>query len=276
MASAKPILNNKSELLQLLEGIRYPSELPFVECISVTSSDPVTIAEVENDLERELAFHNQALACVVDARRNLVLAKVPFSRPEDYFAEMVKSDVHMARIRTRLIDEQASMKKSEEARKLRDQRKFGKQVQAEVLKARKAKEKEVGDKVKSLKKKRKLEDTAATFEEDFDVLVSDDEDQHKRGGGKRQRTSSGGASGGVRKPNKKREVKNARFGFGGSKRHVKSNSRESSANFDFSVKANKSAKFGGGVKKAKHDAAAGKKKGKAPRPGKSRRQHGKK
>jgi rRNA-processing protein EBP2 len=30
---------------------------------------------------------------------------IPFTRPNDYYAEMVKSDEHMERIRTKLVDE---------------------------------------------------------------------------------------------------------------------------------------------------------------------------
>ncbi len=44
---------------------------------------------------------------------------------------MVKSDAHMERIRQRLLDESASLKKSEEKRKEREGKKFGKQVQIE-------------------------------------------------------------------------------------------------------------------------------------------------
>ena len=43
--------------------------------------------------------------------------KLPFTRPADYFAEMVKSDAHMERIRQRLLDESATIKRSEEKRK---------------------------------------------------------------------------------------------------------------------------------------------------------------
>ena len=47
---------------------------------------------------------------------------------------MVKSDAHMERIRQRLLDEGASIKRSEEKRKEREGKKYGKQVQMEKLK----------------------------------------------------------------------------------------------------------------------------------------------
>lgn len=79
-------------------------------------------------------------------------ADLPFHRPADYFAEMVKTDAHMAKIRQGLLDEQAGMKASEEARKLRDAKKFGKKVQVERLRERERDKKAVGDKLESLKK----------------------------------------------------------------------------------------------------------------------------
>lgn len=79
-------------------------------------------------------------------------ASLPFHRPTDYFAEMVKTDAHMAQIRQSLLDEQAGMKASEDARKLRDAKKFGKKVQHERLRERERDKKAIGEKLDSLKK----------------------------------------------------------------------------------------------------------------------------
>jgi rRNA-processing protein EBP2 len=65
---------------------------------------------------------------------------------------MVKSDAHMERIRQRLLDESASMKRSEEKRKEREGKKFGKQVQIEKLKEREKGKKEMLEKLKNLKR----------------------------------------------------------------------------------------------------------------------------
>lgn len=39
------------------------------------------------------------------ARKLCAKNDIPFSRPNDYYAEMVKSDEHMERIRTKLVEE---------------------------------------------------------------------------------------------------------------------------------------------------------------------------
>ena len=79
-------------------------------------------------------------------------ARLPFTRPADYFAEMVKSDSHMERIRQRLLDESAGMKRSEEKRKEREGKKFGKQVQLEKIKERQQSKKEIEERLKGLKR----------------------------------------------------------------------------------------------------------------------------
>ena len=87
-----------------------------------------------------------------EARALAAKMKFPFTRPADYFAEMVKSDSHMERIRQRLLDESANIKKSEIKRKEREGKKFGKQVQIEKLKEREKSKKDMEERLKSLKR----------------------------------------------------------------------------------------------------------------------------
>ena len=58
----------------------------------------------------------------------------------------------MERIRQRLLDESAGIKKSEEKKKEREGKKFGKKVQIEKLKEREKGRKEMDDKIKGLKR----------------------------------------------------------------------------------------------------------------------------
>jgi len=48
--------------------------------------------EVHDDLKREVAFYNLALEAVHAARQQCETLGMPFTRPEDFFAEMVKTD----------------------------------------------------------------------------------------------------------------------------------------------------------------------------------------
>ena len=65
---------------------------------------------------------------------------------------MVKSDAHMERIRQRLLDEGASIKRAEEKRREREGKKFGKQVQLEKQKEREQARKDMEERIKGLKR----------------------------------------------------------------------------------------------------------------------------
>lgn len=146
-------INNTVALTAALKRISLPiSKIPFSEHQSITTSEPVSIPDVSDDLNRELAFYSQSLSAVQEARKLLKAEGVPFTRPTDYFAEMVKADEHMAKIKAKLIDEAASKKASAEARKQRDLKKFGKQVQVAKLQERDKERKTTMEKIKVLKR----------------------------------------------------------------------------------------------------------------------------
>jgi rRNA-processing protein EBP2 len=148
-------INNTTALTAALKRIALPlSKLAFSDHQSVTTDAPVTITDVSDDLNRELAFYAQSLSAVKEARANLKAEGAPFSRPTDYFAEMVKADEHMAKIKAKLIDEAAGKKAAAEARKQRDLKKFGKQVQVAKLQERDKERKQTLEKIKTLKRSR--------------------------------------------------------------------------------------------------------------------------
>lgn len=65
---------------------------------------------------------------------------------------MVKSDSHMERIRQRLLNESAEIKRSEEKRKERQNKKYGKQIQVEKQKERERAKKDLDERIKGLKR----------------------------------------------------------------------------------------------------------------------------
>ncbi|CAD6505974.1 BgTH12-06907 [Blumeria graminis f. sp. triticale] len=204
-------------------------KLQFSEHLSITTSTPVSIPDVSDDLNRELAFYSQCLSAAQEARKLLKCEGIPFSRPKDYFAEMVKADEHMAKIKSKLIDEAASKKASAEARKQRDLKKFGKQVQVAKLQERDKERKQTLEKIKVLKRKRQGAEAETTNEADlFDVAIDEEI--------------------GTSKPSRKdrpvinkRQKKDEKFGFGGKKKFKKSGDAISSGDLKkFSSKKMKS------------------------------------
>jgi len=65
---------------------------------------------------------------------------------------MVKTDEHMERVRQRLLDERAGIKASEEAKRQRELKKFGKKVQVEKGLERQREKKRMEESVKGLKR----------------------------------------------------------------------------------------------------------------------------
>lgn len=249
------------------------SKLPWIETTTIISATPCPFTSTpglaSDDLKRELAFYTTALESTRAAVAEYKRASVPFHRPLDYFAEMVKTDVHMARVRQSLVDESVSMKKSAEAKALREAKKYGKKVQVEKIKERHAAKRAELEKVQIAKRKNaNAEDEQPSifkrkFGDDFDIEV-DGEDEEGGRGGRSSKQQQRGANNGR---SNKRAKKDSKFGFGGRKRNIKSNTSDSTNDMSgFSQKkmkfaAAKGAKFGGG----------GSGSGKPSRPGKARR-----
>ena len=105
-----------------------------------------------DDLQRELSFYTQSLEAAKAARSRLRAEGVPFSRPKDYFAEMLKEDAHMDKVKAKLVEEATNKKAAAEARKLRDLKKYGKKVQVAKLQERQKEKRETLEKIKTLKR----------------------------------------------------------------------------------------------------------------------------
>lgn len=180
--------------------------------------------EVHDDFKRELRIYRQAQAAVLDALPKLQALNIPTKRPEDFFAEMAKSDDHMRKIREKLIAKQLSMERSEKAKKLRELRKFGKKVQQEVLVKRQKEKKDLADSVKKFKK---------GHSKDLGFL------EGKPKGGANSKQDKAAAKLG---PNMKRKAKNTKFGYGGKHKGSKINSKQSARDDEdhFSIKRNRS------------------------------------
>ena len=98
---------------------------------------------VHNDFKREMLFYRQAQATVIESLTRLKSMGVSTKRPDDYFAQMMKSDDHMQKIRTKLAQKQEEEQRVEKVRKLRELKKFGKQVQIEVQQKRQKEKKDM-------------------------------------------------------------------------------------------------------------------------------------
>lgn len=222
----KLTINNMAALRESLARIELPwSKHSFIEHQSIISDNKIEseIKDIYNDTERELLFYKQGLDAVKQSRKTLLKLKIPFSRPMDYFAEMVKSDEHMDKLKNKLLTEAANKKASEEAKRQRQLKKFGKQVQHATLQERAKQKKEILEKIKSLKKKRGANEISNdndydNNDDDFQIALEEATENNRTGGDNKRR-----------KPNSKRLAKDAKYGFGGKKRGKRENDAASSA-----------------------------------------------
>ena len=149
-------INNTFALLKAHKSIALPiSQLSFSDHQTITSATQISIFDINDDLNRELVFYKQSLDAAIEARLLLKKEGVPFSRPTDYFAEMVKTDEHMGKIKAKLMDEAANKKAAAEARKQRDLKRFGKQVQVAKMQERDKAKRETLDKINILKRSKR-------------------------------------------------------------------------------------------------------------------------
>uniref|UniRef100_A0A182MAB3 rRNA-processing protein EBP2 n=1 Tax=Anopheles culicifacies TaxID=139723 RepID=A0A182MAB3_9DIPT len=218
-------------------------KIPYV----APEADPVL-----NDFKREILFHRQAQAATIEGIRKLHDLDIVTKRPDDYFAEMAKTDEHMQRIRKVLLDKQEGMAKSERIRQLREQRRMGKLIQRQATEKRdEERRKMLGD----IKKFRKGKLSNLDFLED---------DDGPRGEFRKSGKAPGKGKNGKRVVSAKRKARDAKFGFGGRKKGMKRNTKESC--MDDGPRRGK-----GGPGKKGPKGAGGSKGGAKTRPGKSRR-----
>lgn len=145
-------INNTAALRTALSRIEIPKTQPFSTTQALTVPTPKLPTNIHDDLARELAFYTQALDATTKARTLLKKEGIPFSRPTDFFAEMVKSDEHMGLVKGKLLEIAANKKAAQDARKLRDAKKFGKKVQQEKLAEREKDKKKMLEKIEGLKR----------------------------------------------------------------------------------------------------------------------------
>lgn len=225
--------------------VKEKNRLPWAEKYDIVASNPLPfgqvteeglVIDVHDDLKREVAFYNLALEAVYDARQKCESLKIPFSRPEDFFAEMVKTDDHMAKVKDRLIFEGKKIEAFEQRKSNREQKLRQKEAHshrlAEKSKAKKQHIQAVDDWAKS-----------AAANRLGGGKVRDDDDEYLN------RMNSG--------PSKKRQNFDKKYGYGGKRGRFKQNSSKDLNDMSgFKPKGS----FAGGMK-----ATANKRKGKRAR-----------
>lgn len=112
-------------------------KLPFRESLSVRfemeEAMPAELAA--KDLERERRFAELATGAVHEGLARLRTEKIKFRRPDDYFAQMIKTDTQMTRVKAHLLAQRDSIRSAERRKFERDGKDGKKERKAQRLAA---------------------------------------------------------------------------------------------------------------------------------------------
>uniref|UniRef100_A0A915Q1D1 Uncharacterized protein n=1 Tax=Setaria digitata TaxID=48799 RepID=A0A915Q1D1_9BILA len=209
----KPIINKKTELEEKVK--KFNKNLSWLERLDVTvNNGHISEKAISDDFEREIVFYKQAEKAVQIAIPRLREMGVKIFRPGDYYAEMVKSDRHMQKVRERMAEIEQNKQKLEAIRRIRNEKKFAAKVQKKVMERKQNEKKILIEEVKKHRKGIKSQlDTMLNNAKrmcDNEVEVKELTKEKLRG---RKKFS--------------RIARNKKFGFGGQKKRSKKNDKNS-------------------------------------------------
>lgn len=185
-------LDKQKELFEKFEDIRLGRGLPisFVDAPVVVLDEPLEIDDINNEVDREGAFFKQAEITHAVAMEALKDAGEAVHRPLDYYAEMLKTDDHMFKVRKSILEQRERIERSLDRRQQRFLKKHAKQIEFE--------------------RKKELHASRKSDQETLKKLIVQKEQKQ-----------------GAKRVSAKRDAKNKKFGSGGKKRGLKRNSKDS-------------------------------------------------
>lgn len=97
-------------------------------------------------------FHRQAQTAVISGIQLLQKNNIPTHRPEDYFAEMFKSDEHMQKVRHALLQRKTVLEQTEKVRRIRQEKKLAKEKQVAAIQEKHKQKRELNENIKKFRK----------------------------------------------------------------------------------------------------------------------------
>jgi rRNA-processing protein EBP2 len=85
-----------------------------VQVITLPTTSGDSVPDISDDISREMAFYTAAKAAADEAVRRFEEASISWQRPPDYYAESVKSDAHMAKVKQQLMFEEQAIEQAEQ------------------------------------------------------------------------------------------------------------------------------------------------------------------
>eukprot|EP01126_Amoeba_proteus_P022945 TRINITY_DN2308_c0_g2_i2.p1 TRINITY_DN2308_c0_g2~~TRINITY_DN2308_c0_g2_i2.p1 ORF type:complete len:321 (-),score=75.14 TRINITY_DN2308_c0_g2_i2:227-1189(-) len=246
-----------------------PNAIPWSETLVLTGSNVVAnvLEDPDDDLKREKAFYDQAVSAIEIGLARLKSEGIPYERPGDFYAEMIKSDEQMSKVKGELLRQKREIEEAQARTRQRIKKTASKKVQQQTKQMRKAQRQEDQAVIKKWRKSR----SASEGDREFPVDLLDSNTQLHREYSKGA-TSPNKSPRTFGKPSAKALAKQAKYG-GVKKRGMKRNTADSSNDFS-SFKFSKNKKIDSEfLPKGMHLGNKGKMgTGGANRPGKRKRQ----
>ena len=121
------LLNHHKRIREDFHKIMKTKDVPWIETMDLVSDSAVDKnLNVDDDVRRELIFYNLTLSNAVKGIIKLKENGEKLNRPGDFFAEMIKGDNQMQKIKKQIVTEQQRIKKYEEKKNKLQNVKFSK------------------------------------------------------------------------------------------------------------------------------------------------------
>lgn len=163
----EPALEKKLAEISIFAGADGKEKLPFRESLTVTMPLDAKLSDhlALDDLKREQKFAELTTAAVHIGLGRLRRSKVKFRRPGDYFAEMVKTDVQMAKVKATILHHKEKIESAEKRRNNREISKNKKKVRSVQMEREQDKKRKAREEIEAfsdLRKKRLRERAGET------------------------------------------------------------------------------------------------------------------
>merc|ERR1712060_218261 len=111
--------------------------VPWVDTLDIAGQQGVPKGVSAKDgVKLESTFLKIAGDAAKEAYRRLRVMKIPCARPDDFYAEMMRPDSTMLKVRERATEEQRRIKIVEDRKKHQQGKKFAKKAKAKKMEAR--------------------------------------------------------------------------------------------------------------------------------------------
>mmetsp|Transcript_241 Transcript_241/g.446 ORF Transcript_241/g.446 Transcript_241/m.446 type:complete len:454 (-) Transcript_241:367-1728(-) len=211
-------------LLQRLGELEYKvpegaKRVPWVDTLAIDGQGTLPKGVTAKDgVKLESAFLGMAAEAAAEGYRRLRVMKIPCTRPDDFYAEMMRPDKQMYRVRQQAAEEERRIKIVEDRKKHQASKKFAKKARSKKLEARAQEKRNSLEQIANWRARKKTEGNN-TDDQDLEEILS-------RQGKRKDQDGKGKGKGKAMKSAKRKNL-DEKYGFGGKKKRLKQNDKSS-------------------------------------------------